>query len=145
MKPVRRYECPRGCGRKATVRSEACCAQCHWHRLDPAEYPAAHSRLCDHDARTATPLPPLPAEVLVAALVPRPKGLRIRDCQRCFPGPLPAYVRVQALMRKLERGQMVVRVGRGRYTLTPRYRLFLWERRGVVLPGARRRSVDDGQ
>jgi hypothetical protein len=31
---------------------------------------------------------------------------------------------------------MVVRVARGRYTLTPRYRLFLWERQQNGVFGA---------
>jgi hypothetical protein len=107
-----------------------CCGECHWHSVDPVQYPSRHSQHCDRLSRRrrSSPGPLLDTERLLAALTLSPQGLRITECRTCFPAPYPSYVAVQRAIRTLRRQQMVVRVARGRYTLTPRYRLFLWER-----------------
>jgi hypothetical protein len=77
--------------------------------------------------------PPLSTDTILIALMPRAQGLRIAECVFLFPEPRPSYVAVQNAMRKLERQDIVKRVGWGRYALTGRYRSLLGPR-GVVIP-----------
>jgi hypothetical protein len=136
MTVLRRYYCPRRCGRKTVRQPEACCAECHWHAVDPRAYPSVHSPRCDLDERSRRrlPAPRLSADILLTGLLLYPQGLRIAECRQFFPPPWPPYVVVQRLVRKLRRHQMLMRVARGRYALTPRLRLFLWERGYDALP-----------
>jgi hypothetical protein len=137
MTPVRRYACPRRCGRKTVHQREACCAECHWHAVDRRAYPSFHSPRCDLDAqlrRRGRALRPLPTDILLTGLLLYPQGLRIAECRQFFPEPWPPYRVVQRMVRKLRRHQMLMRVARGRYALTPRLRIFLWERGQEAFP-----------
>jgi hypothetical protein len=56
---VRGYTCPRRCGRRTMRRHEACCAECHWHAVDPLRYPFPHSQPCNFNAKSRKrPAPP---------------------------------------------------------------------------------------
>jgi hypothetical protein len=135
MIAIRRYYCPRRCGRKTVRQREACCAECHWHDVDPLAYPSVHSQRCDLDAGLQKPAARLVStDRLLTGLLLYPQGLRITQCRELFPAPRPPYHAVQNVVRKLRRHQMVMRVARGRYALTPRLRLFLWERGQDAFP-----------
>jgi hypothetical protein len=65
MRVVRRYYCPRRCGRKTLRQHEACCAECHWHAVDPLRYPFPHNQRCNLTAKPRKRPAPLSARALL--------------------------------------------------------------------------------